>query len=94
MPDGSSPRYRETCAIDMDSTRSPEYVHRFDLGTAGEENQTIEVYVSEIDIAVLYHDQGDCDVQILGCADRVETAIEDVVKYLETKHRSATNLEK
>ena len=94
LPDGSSPSHRETCAPEIDSTGSPEYVHRFDCGTVGEGAQTIEVRVSERGIGVLYHDHRSCDVQILGCADQVETAIEDIMKYLEARHNSALRQKK
>ena len=94
LPDGSSPSYHETCAPDMDSAGSPEYVHRFDCGTTGDGAQTMEVRVSEEGIAVLYHDHGSCDVEILGCADQVETALEDIIKYLETRHNSAMRQKK
>ncbi|MBL7185552.1 MAG: hypothetical protein ISS70_04450 [Phycisphaerae bacterium] len=94
LPDGSSPLHRETCVPDMGSTGSAEYVHRFECGTIGEVAQTIEVRVSERRVDVLYQDHRSCDVQILGSADQVETAIEDIIKYLETIYNSAMKQKK
>jgi hypothetical protein len=94
LPDGSSPSYCETCGPGVDTNEPLEYVHRFVCGTAGGGPQTMEVRVSESGIDILYHDHGSCNVQILGSADKVETALEEIMRYLKTRHNSSMKQKK